>query len=89
MHKVGGDGVCSSPLCCGLLSSCPSSQSYPMFLFKDEMSALSKPSTQPDELENELVCDLQLNAGFKLLNHHIKTFPRCVFAPGLFLAFFF
>lgn len=39
-----------SPLCCGLVSSCTSSQSYPMFLFKAGISALSKPSTQPDEL---------------------------------------
>lgn len=66
-----------SPLSCGLVSSCTSSQSYPMFLFKAEISPLSKPSTRPDELEKSmLVCDLQLNAGYKWLNHHIKTFPE-------------
>lgn len=44
-----------SPLSCGLVSSCTSSQSYPMFLFKAEISALSKPPPQPDELEKEHV----------------------------------
>lgn len=60
-----------SPLCCGLVSSCTSSQSSPMFLFKAEISVLSKLSTQPDELEKEHV---SLSAGYKWLNHHIKTF---------------